>query len=228
MTVERIEFRCDRCGKRLSASSRSQGKQVACPQCGSKLEIPLPATVTDHASLTAALIFGPEGETNTGDSNSSRDLPQGTPSPAAELVTREGERAADSLPFVQVEPVSLRETRTPTWNRREKSVQPTRSSEPTEVSEFLSSSTKLAAAESEAQPAVSTEILEGTVVASIRDNGSASGRQVSLSQSAIMLWSMLVILAIAFAFMTGLLIGRFLWAPGIRLNGPPPSLITMA
>jgi hypothetical protein len=77
-------------------------------------------------------------------------------------------------------------------------------------------------------PTVSTEILEETVVASIRDNERGSGRQVSLPQSAIMLWSMLVIFAIAFAFMTGLLIGRFLWAPGIRLNGPPPSLITMA
>ena len=53
---------------------------------------------------------------------------------------------------------------------------------------------------------------------------SARRNDVVLPRAAVMLWSFLVLLAIALAFTSGLLAGRFLWGRGLPLSmpiGPP-------
>jgi hypothetical protein len=137
-----------------------------------------------------------------------------------------------TLDFVTEEPVRLRE---PERRRSERRADPEQSDAQTAGSlpwfaempaEAAAAGTEPRQTDSSGEPEVETlptaNLSGETVLLAHEDQGVHARRarrvsDVAIPRTVMTLWSMLVLAAVALAFMAGLLIGRFLWAPGIAI-----------
>ena len=219
-----IRFRCFQCNKLLGVSRSKAGLVVACPQCSAELVVPEPVeTASPPPSPT------PKPTETTKSSSSSRIEPVVVlwdASPSAD----DSAHAAQAFPAVQLEPVSL---------RAEPAARPRPAARPAKASsrddaEAVDVAAAMAMAVPRAviaSPPAEQVVLPVLAVESpsLREEPAArggparsSGRErsvrrddVVMPRTALILWSILVLLALVFAFAAGLLAGRFLWARGV-------------
>ncbi len=225
-TVPPIKFRCFQCNKLLGVSRSKANSVVSCPQCSAELIVP------DHSDPPAAAPgdVPPPPAKKPSPSNSRIEpvvvlwdkSPDPDPDPAG---------TADSgFPVIQVEPLSLRPEkpsllRSSSRSRSEDWPETTEGPIPANLRPQASPSPNppprqdapLAGVVKIEPPALREEAASVAPAPSLRESA-ARRNDVVLPRTVAVLWSFLVLLAVVLAFATGLLAGRFLWAPGVGVR----------
>jgi hypothetical protein len=227
MPGERLKFRCYRCNQLLAVVGSKAGSIVACPKCQADLVVPQPDS--------PAAVNGPSGEqraTNAGalpaflqniDSEIPADLADLRPedlrveaevfanlSHSSAAATSTATASADADSPYEVQTVSRRASASPAPSTSR--AQPA-SFSPREID---------AAAEPREAQLSSTIMVSEPIVPPIEIDTPALlapahtprvVREVVLPASVVLAWSLFVLIAIALAFVAGLMVGHFLWKP---------------
>lgn len=247
-TATPIKFRCSQCNKLLGVSRSKVGTVVACPQCSAELIVPDPAEAPPAPAPKAPEPPRPAKPSPSGSQIEPVVVPWDA-APAPEPPASE----AMAFPAIEIEPVSLRpdppaRLRTALRPRSEPSSKPP--PEPVPLPQLVPpapSPPRSAPSDAGPFPPEPGPVLlpKIEVETPLRDEpalrivGSPSIREatarrsdVVMPRTAVVLWSFLVLMAIVLAFATGLLAGRFLWAPGVGVRSatvggagtaPPPG-----
>jgi phage FluMu protein Com len=241
-----IKFRCFQCNKLLGVSRSKVGAVVACPQCRAELIVPEPPEESPPPpppnSNAAESRPSPPPAPPKGSSSSSRIEPAvvlwDTP-PEPEPIPAPEAPGEPAFPAIQLEPISLRPDppvpfRGASRTRMESRETPTITPAP----EAAQPGPSPAPSPQPIVPATAPEpvLLPSITLAptTIRDSDStrsagspgplrevaARRNDVILPRTAVVLWSFLVLLGMVFAFASGLLVGRFLWARGVPVSMP--------
>jgi DNA-directed RNA polymerase subunit RPC12/RpoP len=220
MAAEPLKFRCDRCGQLLGVSPAKAGRPVKCPKCGAGLVVPglPPQPLVDDPGDRKLLQAEerpapsreewPEAEVGTPGFFDVIDLEQEelkslfemdsgehpTIAPAGSIVSKEAEPIPPG--FLDLSPRGS----------------PRNRNKPEEVGPVLDLQPDQGLIDREASggPRRSRDLpgrIEPTSVA-VRPR---SGRDVVMPRLAFVSWSLFVLLALFLAFVSGLLVGRFVW-----------------
>ena len=229
-TAGPIKFRCFHCNKLLGVSRSKAGATVACPECSADLIVPEP---TEPLARSPAEVMPEPSPDPVGVRPASGSQIAPAVVPWDNLGEAEDSRdALAPFPAIQIEPVSLRPD--PPVRFKPVSSPVADPSPPRDVAtEAPVDFTKLADAPRKAPDVESGVAIPGLaptvsrrdkvapreVAASVRE-GATRRTDLTLPRLAVMLWSFLVLLAVVLAFTTGLLVGRFLWAPSAIVAAP--------
>ncbi len=227
-SVSPIKFRCFRCQKLLGVSRSKVGTVVACPQCAAELIVPEPADAAPTVPTT------PSASSSDIKRISASQVEPGVvpwdrpPEPESGL----------QFPAVVTEPLTLRPDPPAYFKTNSRPAVETKPrpapAPPLPEPAPLPQIQTVPASEAVSFPIIAPE------PASIRDEPVARlapslSRDVSprrndviLPRTAVVLGSFLVLLGMVFAFATGLLLGRFVWAPGVRVASPMAPVVEPA
>ena len=180
-----IRFRCSRCEKVLKVSRSKAGQVVTCPACSVELIVPdAPPEPTPGAVAEAA----PPADAGSPLAFLNLKLDEGPPSassppppPAAAPIPVLAPTLPSAGPAVAADEPAF-----PMIQVDPEPVRPT------------------------AAPRPAPAVASGSAPVSVNERG-ARRNDVVLSRSVVMLWSFTMLLAIVFAFTTGLLLGHFVW-----------------
>ncbi len=211
-----IRFRCSQCNKALKVAPAKAGRVIACPACSAELIVP--DAPVDAASNPVAA--GPPDEATGGSPLGFLNLrldETSAPAAAAAPITA----AAPALALAPAPALADSESpldflrvgaTVPASAAPAGTVSPTPSAAPLILPpvgvEVAPSGPIFPGIHTEPEP--SRPVSAATAPLTVADR---AGRRndVVLSRSVVMLWSFLVLLAVVFAFSTGLLAGHFLW-----------------
>ena len=214
-----IRFRCFRCQKLLGVSKSKAGAVVACPQCSAELIVP---DLEDATPPPASPSFPPPSSQSSSGSRIEPvvvlwDVPPDSDEPSLD--------SNDKFPALQIEPVSVKGTK----SERTRSARSSVSTEsPVAPAPDFSAIGKAPPVEERPEPMdvaainiPAPSIRELTPAKSALPVSARGPRRddVIVPRTAMILWSFVVLLALVFAFAAGLLAGRFVWARG--LTSPP-------
>jgi len=233
MAEYRLKFRCYRCNQLLSTSPKRVGKEIACPRCKAELVVPQLGAEPEAAAANADTGEG------MGKAGAARRQRQAIASADPGIVRSPMEDLATAIPedLVALRPEDIRVeaefvdlvittdepgTSTPVPNAP---VQPDESpfpelqeSVPAEPSPRLTPEMMVGPADDPGRPSVDAAM--NAVLPAITidpptilppDREIRHVREVVLQPSTVLAWSLLVLLSIPMAFISGLLIGHFLW-----------------
>jgi hypothetical protein len=211
-----IKFRCFQCHKLLGVSPSKVGAVVSCPRCAAELIVPDPSDDAEAGTTSeveaVSLPPTPPEVVAPKTPSSSRIAPavvpwDAPPEPDSDSrVERPAQTIEAAFAGIKIEPVSLRPepSRVRTEPRptppREAVILPELKVDPPSIREE-------AAPRLPVSPGLAREI-------------GPRRSDVVLPRTAVVLWSFLVLLAVVSAFTAGLLVGRFLWAPGVAVSSP--------
>jgi phage FluMu protein Com len=214
-------FRCGECNRLLGVSRSRIGATVTCPKCGTELIVPRPEDEpaesgrgTSEPVTPPASISGESAAALAGASSFLAGLGTGAAGPGP------GE-AASPFPAVAIEtePFSLRPSESARAHRVPDRSRPAPSPPRTEPP-AAEPGPALVPTDLEPLriPPISTDSLSAELRASTRSS------DVVMPRTAFLLWSFVMLAALAVAFLSGLLAGRALWSgTGLPLNAPPAA-----
>jgi len=232
MAEDRLKFRCYRCNQLLSTSPKRVGKEISCPRC--KTELVVPESEADPEPVEASSPAAAAGRPGLGPRKRPREVSEG-PAKAPQFL----EDIAAAIPEdlvalrpedirVEAEFVDLVVTTTEPVTPAPWPILPL----PGEAQSRPASTEKASDAPSpreapqlivgpDADPGPSTvdaginAILPGITIEPPTilppDREIRHVQEVVLQPSTVLAWSLLVLLSIPMAFLSGLLIGHFLW-----------------
>lgn len=215
MAAVPIKFRCYRCHQLLGVARSKAGAVVACPKCSAELVVPQPSEpVTGPASADVTASF--EARTDGGDPGLSLDFLDIRPEDIRVEPGLSAVRNAESPPAPAVEPDRVEERAQEDWgvDSEERGVAPT-----------FDPPAPAVAVEPVPPPVIPAPAVENEVIPAIRvdvppkrgavnlspASATARGRDLILPRSVVAAWSLFVLLALAFAFLAGLLAGHYVW-----------------
>jgi hypothetical protein len=214
MAAVPIKFRCYRCHQLLGVARSKAGAVVACPKCSAELVVPQPSEpVTGPASADVTASF--EARTDGGDPGLSLDFLDIRPEDIRVEPGLSSVRNAEPARAPAVEPDRVEERvqedrGVDDWER---AVAPTidpPAPPPAAAEPVLPSEAPVPAPEKEVIPAIRVDAPIKRGAANLSP-ASTRGRDLILPRSVVAAWSLFVLLALAFAFLAGLLAGHYVW-----------------
>ena len=219
--VEPIKFRCDRCGQLLGVSPSRAGRPVKCPKCGTGLTVPVP-----KAPLSSPQSATPGGEITS--------VPRAGLTEAAGSETK----SAGFFDAIELDPEDLKtlfpfdseESPALSVGAEGGGIESVATSEPSSAAseerderhaqEARGTEEAIEEAEGQGLDVISVilaERPEKSEKVGDREPSEASlvryraSRDVVMPRIAVVLWSVVVLIAVFLAFVAGLLAGHFLW-----------------
>jgi len=214
MAAVPIKFRCYRCHQLLGVARSKAGAVVACPKCSAELVVPQPSEpVTGPASADVTASF--EARTDGGDSGLSLDFLDIRPEDIRVEPGLSSVRNAEPARAPAVEPdrVEERVQEDRGVDDGERAVAPAidpPAPPPAAAEPVLPSEAPVPAPEKEVIPAIRVDAPIKRGAANLSP-ASTRGRDLILPRSVVAAWSLFVLLALAFAFLAGLLAGHYVW-----------------
>lgn len=216
MVSDPIKFRCYRCQQLLGASRSKVGGTVTCPKCSAELVIPEPDETATHP--------GPSADEDPG----TRSVSSSGPSSGAASGVMDSGITLDVLDMrpedIRVEPGIRFDPPPPSapWSpprpapAETPAAAPAPAFEPREPAAPGPSALPPDPAPVNAPTAAASALPpirldSGPAVNTSRLTLPARPRDLILPRSVVAAWSVLVLVALAFAFLTGLLAGHFVW-----------------
>lgn len=219
MSGPSIKFRCQECGQLLGVARSKAGSPVGCPKCGETLFVPLTSTEVAAAPPAPAKAGRPPSATVSGTASWPVDVP--FPSNPSEAAPRrdDGLRPGPSGPafgLIDFGPEDIRveggltAPPRPRWEP-----EPSRQTAPEPDRPGPRQASESETVETDGTPEVALQAIKvddaRPALGSRRATPPARPGDLVLPRAVVTAWSLFVLLALACAFVAGLLLGHFFW-----------------
>ena len=200
-----IKFRCYRCSQLLGVARGKAGAVVACPKCSAELVVPEPSDAPPSP------VLGGTAESRLGDLDAGVALDFLDIRPE-DIRVEPGLAVAEVAERFPREPIAELDA-----VFEEESISVEIEGPPTAAQSSVAPPSKAAATlvqAPEGPPELPTIRLDGARRGAVGRKilePSVRARDLVVPRSVVAAWSLLVLLAVAFAFLTGLLAGHFIW-----------------